>query len=722
MDVSPCADRSAYEPKLEIPYARCARFGNHNRILEIMAFLKVRILTLTCLLMLATASTFAQASPGGREGHDRLAAINALESKLKETSDDSVKTRTLLDLSYEYQYVNHAKSLSYAEDALKVALDNEYKHESFEAYSQLALLASLSGDYGTALKLDNTNLARVVDDKDSTSISAVLNFLGNDYQELGRYDEAYYYFTQSHKIATAIQDSLRMVKSMHNVGTVFKELGQYDIALQHYELARKMGEAIHDQDGLAYMLDEKADVYLRQKDYDEAKELLLEAMRVIKERNLSEIEHRTLTKLAQISAALKDYDMALVYYDSANAIHKKHDNEFGVAETDLGKGKVYLEKGKFKEAEELLLKVSQTARQLNARKLETESYQLLAELAEKKGDFKNALEYYKMHKTTEDSILSRGMVQKLYQSQLRFATETKDSEIALLLKSKEEQAILIKRKEFLTNILAVVVALCAVLLFSVYRSGQRRIRINKLLMEHQAEIKKRSVELEQLNQVKDKFFSIISHDLRSPMNALAGILDLAEKKHLQPEEFTQLTKELRLQFNHTKTLISNLLDWTLLQMDKLRIHDDKVDLHSMVEENFKLFATTQTKSLQMKNLVTPGTVALADMNMVNLVFRNLILNAIKFTEVGGVVSVAAKPVDGFVQVAISDSGVGIAPEVQKILFEKTTGYSTRGTANEKGTGLGLILCKEFVERMGGKIWLESEPGKGSTFYFTLKKA
>ncbi|MEI9917972.1 MAG: tetratricopeptide repeat-containing sensor histidine kinase [Bacteroidota bacterium] len=684
-----------------------------------MAFLKVRILIVTCMLMLATASAFAQA----HVGPERLAAIADLEAKLKATSDDSVKSRILIDLSYEYQYVNHAKSLSNAEQALKLALDNDYKHDAFEAYGQLALLASLSGDYATALKLDNTNLTRVVEEKDSVSISAVLNYLGNDYHDLGQYDEAYRYFTQSNKIASIVHDSLRMLKSTHNIGTVFKELGQYDVALQHYDLARKIGEAIRDQDGVAYMLDEKGDVALRQGDYEKAKELLLEAMRVIKERNLPIVEHKTLTKLALVSTELKDYDMALMYYDSANTIHKKHDNEFGVAEATLGKSKVYLEKGQFKEAEALLLTASESARQLNARKLETESYRLLSELAEKKGDFKNALRYYKIHKSTEDSIISAEMLQNLYKSQLRFATETKDSEIALLTKSAQEQAILIKRKEFLFNILAVVVALCAVLLFSIYRSGQRRIRINKLLMEHQAEIKKRSVELEQLNQVKDKFFSIISHDLRSPMNALSGILDLAEKKQLQPEEFTQVTKELRIQFNHTKTLINNLLDWTLLQMDKLNIHEDKVDLHAMVDENFKLFAATQTKSLMMKNLVTPGAAAIADMNMVNLVFRNLILNAIKFTEVGGIVSVSAKPVaDGFIQVGISDSGVGIAPEVQKILFEKTTGYSTRGTANEKGTGLGLILCKEFVERMGGKIWLESEPGKGSTFYFTLKKA
>ncbi|HZY80822.1 MAG TPA: tetratricopeptide repeat-containing sensor histidine kinase [Cyclobacteriaceae bacterium] len=675
-----------------------------------MAFITVRIPLMICMLMLATASVFAQLK------------IDSLESAIKSSSDESSKARSLIALSYEYQYVNHNKSRTTAEEALKVATKNNLNKEIFEAYGQLALLASLSGDYNTALKYDNSNLDHVLKQKDSSQIAAVLNYIGNDYHDLERYDEAYYYFTQSHKVASAIHDSLRMVKSLHNVGTVFSELGQYDIALQHFDFARQIGEKIKDVDGLAYMYDEKAEVYLKTKEYDKARAALASAAKVIRDRNLSVIEHRVMIGAAKLELALGEYDEALAYYDSAYELHRKHDNEFGVAETNLGKSGVYLAQGKYKEAEALLIQTSAAAHQLNATRLETDSYRLLSELAEKRGDFKNALRYYKNHKMLEDSVFSQEMMQKLYQSQLRFATEGKDSEIASLTKTKNEQEDILKRRQFLFNVMIVVLALCAVLLFSIYRSGQRRIRINKLLMEHQAEIKKRSVELEQLNQVKDKFFSIISHDLRSPMNALAGILDLAEKKHLDPKEFVQLTKELRVQFNHTKTLINNLLDWTLLQMDKLNIHEDRVELHAMVEENFKLFSALQVKNTQMQNLIKPGTCAKADTNMVNLVFRNLILNAIKFTEVGGIVTVAAKEKAGFVEVSISDNGVGISPDVQKILFEKTTGYSTRGTANEKGTGLGLILCKEFVERNGGSIWLESEVGKGSTFFFTLKKA
>jgi signal transduction histidine kinase len=108
--------------------------------------------------------------------------------------------------------------------------------------------------------------------------------------------------------------------------------------------------------------------------------------------------------------------------------------------------------------------------------------------------------------------------------------------------------------------------------------------------------------------------------------------------------------------------------------------------------------------------------------MINLVFRNLLLNGIKFTDNGGTIKVSAVAEGDAIKVSVADNGVGIAPEIQKVLFDKTTGYSTRGTANEKGTGLGLILCKEFIERNGGKIWLESEVGKGSIFYVTIPVA
>lgn len=141
----------------------------------------------------------------------------------------------------------------------------------------------------------------------------------------------------------------------------------------------------------------------------------------------------------------------------------------------------------------------------------------------------------------------------------------------------------------------------------------------------------------------------------------------------------------------------------------------------MVDDNFELLDSLHIKEVKLVNEIPEGTLAFADLNMINLVFRNLILNGMKFTEQGGEITIGAETDNDELTVWVKDNGVGISPEIQKLLFEKTSGYSTRGTANEKGTGLGLILCKEFVERNGGRIWLESEEGKGSTFFFTVSK-
>ena len=145
-------------------------------------------------------------------------------------------------------------------------------------------------------------------------------------------------------------------------------------------------------------------------------------------------------------------------------------------------------------------------------------------------------------------------------------------------------------------------------------------------------------------------------------------------------------------------------------------------MQSLIDGNIKLLSSMSTKKTNFTNELDNNSYALADQNMVNLIFRNLILNGIKFTDSGGAINISAEKKENNLIVKVSDNGVGIAAEIQKVLFDKATGYSTRGTANEKGTGLGLILCKEFVERNNGKIWLESEAGKGTTFFVSLPTA
>lgn len=646
---------------------------------------------------------------------------DSLETKLNDAPNDSVRIVLLLELSKKNQFADFAKAKAFANRAVEIADQKELDWARVISYKQQAYLSTIRGDFTTALKFDKTRLPIALGLKDSAQIAGAFNFLGNDYISLGEYDEAYYYFTQSFRISKEIKDSVQIAIALHNVGTVFKEMGQYEIALNHLELSRKMSETVKDLDGPAYTFNEVGDVYLRSEQYDTAEKALFKALSITRKRKIDILEPEIVARLARLYLRKKEFDKAFAYYDSVELLHTKTQNTYGLAEAQLGKGKVLLKQGKFNEAMNRIQASLVLAKEINARTLEIECYRSLATLYEQREDYKNALAYTKQSKVLQDSLFSQDMLQKLFQDQLRFQTENKDLEIAALSQTQAKQASELKRQSFLRNILVVVVALTVILLFTVYRSGQRRIRINKMLIEHQNEIKKRSIELEQLNQVKDKFFSVISHDLRSPINALSGILDLMGNSHISPDELPKLTQELRLQFNHTKNLINNLLDWTLLQMDKLRIQPVKIDLNNMVNDNFKLLSALHLKDINLINDIPAHTYAFGDLNMINLVFRNLILNGMKFTESGGEIRVASREENDQLILSVSDNGVGIAPDVQKILFEKTSGYSTRGTANEKGTGLGLILCKEFVERNGGKIWLESEEGKGSTFYFTAKK-
>jgi signal transduction histidine kinase len=482
-----------------------------------------------------------------------------------------------------------------------------------------------------------------------------------------------------------------------------------------------MSRQINDKEGEPYSLDEIGDVLLRQGKYDSALTTLFASLKLGRALQLNAVLPQSMSNIAKTYLKKGEFATALKYYDSTYSLYAKNKDNYGIAEIELGRGLVYQKQEKYDAAMQAIDKSLTMARKLNARILEIQCFNQLASLWETKGDYKKALEYFKLYKQSEDTLFSEDMQGKLLRDQIRFETESKDSQIAALSEQQENTEDALKRQEFVRNILVVVMALSVILLISVYRSGRRRRQINTLLVRHQEETEKRSVELERLNQVKDKFFSIISHDLRSPINALSGLLDLIDKGAVTAEELPKHIKELKARFNHTRVLLNNLLDWTLLQMDKLNLQAAKIDLKNIVDENIQLFGTIPGKEIKLTNEIPPNTIGYADSNTINLVIRNLITNAVKFTKDKGEVRVNAVAQGNDWVVSVKDNGVGMPTDVLRILFDKTAPYTTRGTANEKGTGLGLILCKEFVEKNGGKIWVESAEDYGSSFYFTVPK-
>jgi signal transduction histidine kinase len=648
--------------------------------------------------------------------------IDSLENLLKNNLPDSSRTKVLVALSSEYEFVDLDKSLALSKEAVSLAENSNVPSLKGLAYRSMASVYRVSGDYSSSLKLDNMALESSILSKDSSMIAKAYNNVAHDYHDLGEYDESYYYFTQGYKFAQAAKDSFVMAVTIHNVGRVFKELGQYNRALDHLQISQRMSKQIKDREGEPYSLDEIGDVLLRQGNYDSALVTLFSALREGRKLKLTGLLPKTMSSIAKTYMQKGDYENALKYYDTTYTLYSSNKDNYGLAEIESGRGEVYQKQRRYDDALESVNKSLSQAKKLNARILEIKCFNQLSSLWEMKGDYKKSLAYYKRFKQLEDTLFSQDMQAKLLRDQIRFETESKDSQIAALSQQQESTEGALKRKEFVQNILVVVMALSGILLFSVYRSGQRRRQINTLLVRHQKETEKRSEELERLNQVKDKFFSIISHDLRSPINALSGLLDLLDKGAVSSSELPKHIKELRTRFNHTRALLNNLLDWTLLQMDKLNLQKGKIDLKKLVDENIQLLSDTPGKEISLINEVAPNTIGYADSNTINLVIRNLITNAIKFTNDKGEVKVNAVAQGNEWVMSVKDNGVGMPTEVLRILFDKTSPYTTRGTANEKGTGLGLILCKEFVEKNGGRIWVESAEDYGSTFYFTLPKA
>lgn len=682
------------------------------------------ILILTLLLLSGSSiNSVAQSKP----------EIDSLEQVISQGIEDTTRIKAFTRLGDLYAFTDFTKSLAYSTSAIDLADKTKNYKLKQRAAQRLALNYYYKGDYTNALKYESVGLQGAISSKDSVAIARSHNNIGNYYYELGEYDEAYYFLSYAYKVlkrsARNQADSTTANISLHNLGRVFKELGQYEIALKHLKASRNISKLIDDKEGEPYSLHEIGDVKLRLEEYDSALYYLslsvTEANQLLQHggsTTLREDQSKTFSKIAKAYLGKKDYNKALAYYDSTFNLHNQAANKFGIAEAELGRATVYQQQGKTDEAMTYTTKALGLAKEIKARVIEISCYKLLTALWETKGDDKKALSYFKQFHALEDSLYSNEIQQKILRDQVGFETETLDDRITALTMQEEDRTSRLKKSEFISNILVVVVALSAILLVTVYRSGQRRKQINLLLLQHQEEMQKRSEELEQLNEVKDKFFSIISHDLRSPINALAGLMDLLDKGAITPEELPVAVKELRSRFNHTRSLMNNLLDWTVLQMDKMHLQASNVPLKKIVDENIELLGSIQNKHVNMINRVPETAIGYADSNTINLVIRNLITNAIKFTNDGGEIVVAAEEKGNELVISVKDNGIGMAEDIQKKLFDKVNPYSTRGTANEKGTGLGLILCKEFVEKNGGRIWVESNLDKGSTFWFTLPKA
>lgn len=247
----------------------------------------------------------------------------------------------------------------------------------------------------------------------------------------------------------------------------------------------------------------------------------------------------------------------------------------------------------------------------------------------------------------------------------------------------------------------------------------------KVLSDQKEKLEQINLQLSELNTMKDKFFSVIGHDLRNPINVIKGFVDLIEEgfNELKEEDMRFYLSHISSAVTKTSKLLDNLLNWARSQSGSMQINPEDINMHSLIRDTVSFFRDeADKKNIAFRTEPDSRLIfANADRNMVDTIIRNLISNAVKFSPGDSTITVGCGPSDeaGKILIWVRDQGVGIAPQQKEKLFHAESNFSTAGTAGETGTGLGLILCREFVEKSRGRIWVESEPSRGSVFYFTL---
>ncbi len=229
-------------------------------------------------------------------------------------------------------------------------------------------------------------------------------------------------------------------------------------------------------------------------------------------------------------------------------------------------------------------------------------------------------------------------------------------------------------------------------------------------------------ELNELNAMKDTFFSILAHDLKNPFSSLYALSELVVDNYEQMEEEERLTsmRKIKQSSEHIYNLLENLLTWSRTQRGDIAYAPESFKLTTLVEINMNLHRVpAEKKGIQLLSDLPENTEAFGDREMINTVLRNLINNAVKYSHKGGEIGVGIAAEDGFWEVSVRDNGTGISKENIEKIFRIDAKYKSPGTEGEKGTGLGLILCKDFVEKNGGQIWCESQEGLGTRFFFTI---
>lgn len=645
--------------------------------------------------------------------------IDSLKEYLAARPEGTVTAQILSDLADAYAYVNADSSILYAKRALHVAINNNV------ADAQILAHHTLGRSYQTKAHAELTSYhlleaLRISDSVDNKTLKIKSLELLAVSKEKVNYEAAMRYLLQALQINEEIQNKRGSAAILHRIGTLYFIQGKYQDALSHFLKSKEIWDIVAPMHS-AGICSEIGNAHYRLKDYRNALSYYERALDINKQAgDIQGLGYSynnvglALFRLGDKKKALQALELALKYRidaDSKEGISNSYVNlaMYYLAEGDREKALMYGKKN---------LDFVQTSGFLF---LIADAYDVLAQVHMQRSEYELAYRNHVRFTELKDSINNAQQQKNLSELQVMYETERKEAENAVLRENQAKQEAVIRQQTILTASSIILFILMTVAVVALFRAIKVQKRANAMLKQQNEIIEKQRAQLEESNVVKDKLFSVLTHDLRGPVTSLKTFITHVDDPILSEKEMREYFQLTASTIDNIMALIENVLHWSKSQWKGIVSEPTKISLHYIVKDRIRLLEPhAHQKSISVQNFVAPTAQAFADYQMIDIVMRNLLSNAIKFTGHDGVVRIRTIDHDDFVEVSVEDTGIGMSKEQLERVFI-SEGISTPGTANERGTGLGLILCKEFVEKSGGGLWIESEIGKGTIVTFSLPR-
>lgn len=663
------------------------------------------ILLITAVLFIITGTVNAQS---------KVDSLLLLFEKAPELQ----KADLLLQLSLNTRN-DSAKSNAYSKMAYQLAVEKNQLPLQAKAFYFMGETLFNSSDYLIAIPAYKKALTLYYQINDTTNVVNCYKLIGLCYYNMDQGDKAIIQFIEGMKLCE--NDTLITAKFLSNIAMTHTRMRNMNDAIYNYRKALSLNTIIGNSEGMAVNHNGLGEIYKIINRPDSA------LINYLKAKNLNkkiEFQAVTLSNIAGIYLNYADsMNKAVNCLKESWAIFRQLGKHQYEAEFKQGLGVILFKQGKYKSAIDAFNRSIEVNDQYNRGfKIKTTCHNLLAKVYERTGDYKTSLKHMKLFIQYSDSLAQKEKYDRLSNLEKLYETEKKENQIVRLQAKQELTLIQLRKNKQLQQLGITIAALLLLLLLIIGLKYLDKIKLNRILEGKNKVIEKSEQELRLLNASKNKFFSIIAHDLKNPLHTVLGYSYLMHKDYdrFKEEERRKFASDIYKSTNNIFRLLQNLLEWSRSQTGNLNFTPEVVEYQRILNNSLSVLRTlADQKNIEIKTGNDPELKIFADPSMIETVMRNLINNAIKFTPEGGQIEVSAKVADGQILISISDTGIGISEEETQNLFRIDSKIKRKGTNNEDGSGLGLILCHEFVTKHNGKIWVESTPGKGSEFIFSI---